>query len=270
MKDFLTRIVQRQRGELPTVQPRIEPMFAPESNREPGSSTQPVSIPDLPAVQEQRPVFMEKASRRLSLSERTASFVPLQLVSDAAPSGQEQQPLARHINRNATADAAQSRQEPLVQRINENATASPEKKTPLHNMPSASTYPTKPERSAAPQKQAAESNPAPAEVIWPSPREKTEHLTQTIHVEPPPRLVRPKAANLKDADSAPPSLAAAVPAKQPVADPQDASEPPVQVTIGRVEVTAVSVPTATKRKADRPKPAMSLENYLAQRQKGTQ
>ena len=84
MNDFLTRIVKRQRGVLPTVQPRIEPMFAPELNREPGSSVQPVSISALPAEQEQEPGFTEKPSRRVPLRKRAASPVPLQLVSAAA------------------------------------------------------------------------------------------------------------------------------------------------------------------------------------------
>jgi hypothetical protein len=47
----------------------------------------------------------------------------------------------------------------------------------------------------------------------------------------------------------------------------DAVEPPpVQVTIGRIEVTALTQAAPAKRPAAPRKPAMSLDDYLARRQ----
>ena len=45
-------------------------------------------------------------------------------------------------------------------------------------------------------------------------------------------------------------------------------EPPVQVSIGRIEVKAVTAPPQPRRAPVLRKPAMSLDNYLAQRQRG--
>jgi hypothetical protein len=95
----------------------------------------------------------------------------------------------------------------------------------------------------------------------------TEYHTHTVML--PPRLVRKESPSTADSGSAPPSLAATVPAKQSGAVPQDNAEPPVQVTIGRIEVTAANAPPAPKRTSAKPKPSMSLRDYLAQRQGGT-
>ena len=47
----------------------------------------------------------------------------------------------------------------------------------------------------------------------------------------------------------------------------DASEPPVQVTIGRIEVTAMTAPAPPQRASLPRKPTMSLDDYLARRQR---
>jgi hypothetical protein len=46
------------------------------------------------------------------------------------------------------------------------------------------------------------------------------------------------------------------------------AEPPIHVTIGRIEVTAVTQSTPARRTAPPRKPAMSLDDYLARRQRG--
>ena len=46
-----------------------------------------------------------------------------------------------------------------------------------------------------------------------------------------------------------------------------ASEPPVQVTIGRIEVTAATAPAPPQRASLPRKPTMSLDDYLARRQR---
>jgi len=47
----------------------------------------------------------------------------------------------------------------------------------------------------------------------------------------------------------------------------EVGEPPVQVTIGRIEVTALTQVAPPKRAAAPRKPAMSLDDYLARRQR---
>lgn len=49
--------------------------------------------------------------------------------------------------------------------------------------------------------------------------------------------------------------------------PQAVAEPSVQVTIGRIEVTTVPAPSPPKRTPAARKPAMSLGDYLARRQR---
>jgi hypothetical protein len=44
--------------------------------------------------------------------------------------------------------------------------------------------------------------------------------------------------------------------------------PPIRVTIGRVEVRAIMAPPASPRAVRRPRPALSLEDYLKQREGG--
>ncbi len=45
-------------------------------------------------------------------------------------------------------------------------------------------------------------------------------------------------------------------------------EPPVQVSIGRIEVTAVTAAPVQRRVVTPRKPAMSLDDYLVRRQRG--
>ena len=250
MSDFLTRIVQRQRGELPTVQPLTAPIFAPESNRELGPSAEPAWISALPAEREQEPEFAGKPSRRVLPREQAEPGAPALLVPEAAWAGEAQQP--------------------LVRRESEDTTDPPERKAPLNMIRPSSTHWPIPERTVTAQRQAAESDPVSAEVMQPNPGVKTGHLTHTVRVELPPRLVGQKTKPHADPGSAPLSLAAAaVSEKQSEPIVPDAAEPPVQVTIGRIEVTAVSAPPAPKRKTAMRQPSMSLRDYLAQRRAGT-
>jgi hypothetical protein len=70
--------------------------------------------------------------------------------------------------------------------------------------------------------------------------------------------------------NAPPSLAAPRQAVSPRRDTPDVSEPPVYVTIDRIEVTAVTASPPPKRMPSPRRPTMSLEDYLARRQRREQ
>jgi hypothetical protein len=89
-------------------------------------------------------------------------------------------------------------------------------------------------------------------------------------VEVIPRLVRQELSRAKPIDAPPSLVAAPVSGKQLDAIARATAEPPVQVTIGRIEVTALGAPPAPKRKTAARQPSMSLQEYLARRQgKGT-
>jgi hypothetical protein len=93
----------------------------------------------------------------------------------------------------------------------------------------------------------------------------TERVTHTERVEVVPRLVKQDPSPPRAID-APPSLVAA-PVSRGRSDGADGdtAEPPVHVSIGRIEVTAVAAAPAPKRKTAPRQPSMSLHDYLARR-----
>jgi hypothetical protein len=83
----------------------------------------------------------------------------------------------------------------------------------------------------------------------------------------PPRLID---AGVATPVAAPPRLESAYPVHGALSAPErqpSAAEPAVHVTIGRIEVTAVTAAPAQRRAATTRKPAMSLDDYLARRQR---
>lgn len=246
MSDFLTRVAQRQRGELPTVQPRILSVFAPAADRQNAPMPEAAAAPPPSDARKPEPVITEKPSRRTLPLEQAEPGVHTLLV-----------PVVGRL---------EGEQRPAAWRVSENATGPPVREVPPAVMQPSPAHQPLPERAVAPQRQAAKSEPLSAVMMPASPRVRTERLTQPVRVELPPRLVREKTGSHGDRNSAPPSLvAAAVAGKQSEAIAPDASEPPVQVTIGRIEVTAVTALPAPKRTRAPHKPSMSLQDYLSQR-----
>ena len=121
---------------------------------------------------------------------------------------------------------------------------------------------TNPEPTVVPLSEAIE-RPAAPHV---TPQVVTERLTYTERVEMIPRLVTQENAPVQ-AITAPPSLITELRAEGRANQmPQDSAEPPIQVTIGSIEVTAVAAAPAAKRQPAARQPAMSLQDYLARRQ----
>jgi hypothetical protein len=86
-------------------------------------------------------------------------------------------------------------------------------------------------------------------------------------VIPPPRLVEAQQATPMAARVTPPSLLFTGPQGQRGdAAGATSSEPPVHVTIGRIEVTALPASSPPGRKSAARPPSMSLADYLARRQ----
>jgi len=94
----------------------------------------------------------------------------------------------------------------------------------------------------------------------------TERVTRTERVEVIPRLVRQDSSLARPIDAPPSLIAAPVSRGRLDGIDRDTAEPPVQVTIGRIEVTAVAAPPASKRKTAPRQPSMSLQEYLTRRQ----
>jgi hypothetical protein len=94
----------------------------------------------------------------------------------------------------------------------------------------------------------------------------TERVTHIERVEVVPRLIGQDISPARRTDAPPSLVAALVSAERPDGIGDRTAEAPVQVTIGRIEVTAVTGPPAPKRKAGTRQPSMSLHEYLTRRQ----
>ncbi len=94
--------------------------------------------------------------------------------------------------------------------------------------------------------------------VSPRPAQAREHSTShRAPAVPPAPLRRVAVPAAQRTAAAPPTLAASRPAL-----------PPVQVTIGRIEVRAVTAPAPAAERRARAAPRLSLEHYLHARQRG--
>ncbi len=251
MSDFLTRLVQRQTGGMPTVRPRIRSMFAPAMDRESPTLRDLSGMEDLPAAgvarlpetaQGQqadviRPLPRVRGSQDVVEPTRNRAGNPRSELggglSESLPGPQNVEP-ATVLNR--PAHGAEAATVP-----SQTAGLVPE------NTPHYSSMPGRRDGQMPVQ----------------------THLHQEAPIDLPPRLVESPGEGRRPTASPLPSLLSGV---MSVDDREraalDSPEPPIQVTIGRIEVTAVSSPAAPKRKAGPRQPSMSLEEYLARRHGG--
>lgn len=248
MSDFLTRLVERQAGTVAMVQPRIPSMFAP-----PASRTEPSDLPvsDSLVLQADASDTPPAAIRRGHHSDELP----------AQPDHQEEPP-----------PAPGSRPIPRAESRPRHAASSP---APL--VRHASTVVPQPDHeSLASPPVRVLTIPTPASSHEMEPTEQHNNyrvgslpLSPVVRIEPPPRLVETEHAMTRSSAAAPPSLASgAVTGRKTPHINAAPPEPPVEVTIGRIEVTAVSAAPDQKRKPSARRPAMSLEDYLTRRQGG--
>jgi hypothetical protein len=124
-------------------------------------------------------------------------------------------------------------------------------------------------------------NPAPPPAPVPPVHavEGPERLAPSPEPVPAPATrVEPQVVNLPEEPPAgrgpqpgSPTVVPALPAPAPPAAPREEQQPPrpaINVTIGRVEVRAVFAPPPQPAPRPQPAPAMSLEEYLKQRDGG--
>ncbi|ODT45472.1 MAG: hypothetical protein ABS70_03105 [Nitrospira sp. SCN 59-13] len=247
MSDFLTRLVERQVGAAAIIQPRKPSMFAPTMSRpEPA---------DLPLSDRSTPV--ENTRHTFATLIRSRDQEGEGLTHPAQVEGRQ----TILNSRSARRDAQQSRKAESVL-------------TPL--LPNASVF-VRPSAPAVPTTPPADSLTIPEQRVRQQTGSRGQNIDDHVDSAPilavtrtaPPPLVHAHQNTGRSSTVAPPSLRSSpVSARRAEQNHAAPIEPPVEVTIGRIEVTAVSTPPEAKRKSESRRPAMSLEEYLTRRQGG--
>jgi hypothetical protein len=250
MSDFLTRLVQRQLGRIPSIEPRVRELYGPVAATmplpiteaipaEPSDARRVARVPTLPA----NPILAQTATAvGFSIKQgETAAVANFAQRVVTEPSEEHFPPLAMETVNAEVSPRVEPGVPPLVEpklavgsKI-EMSLPSQSKPEPFHALSAQSETPATHvffQRELQPQLMTVE---------------------RVTPVAPPPRL-----------DSKVSSRGEVARLEREHNDP----EPAVQVTIGRIEVTAVTAAPAQKRAAIARKPAMSLDDYLARRQRG--
>ena len=255
MSDFLARLVERHWGQVATIQPRARSIFAPESD---ASSFQVVN--DAAALQPGVDRQQEPSWRHAESEAKPQRPGPKQQSSQE----RSVSPLASLVHQTS----AQIVFRPLVESGSSvEATTDNERRTP------SSRWSESPLRIDRVLNISVEAQPTLR-------RDQTAKAKDTVDTQslgettliPAPPLVEPRVQDpmpIQQQISAPAALRLAESATERPAHAQPrVTEPPVHVTIGRIEVTAVTAPPAPKRVPSSRKASMPLQDYLARRRGG--
>jgi hypothetical protein len=242
MSDFLTRLAERQFGRIETIEPRIKPLFAPTVHE----SQAPALVDEV--VPQPLPRLDEKAATSPSRP-ATADWPRLE------------HPHATESRRVVAQTPALERETRFVAepvKIESERTQLAPRKAPAAPVDAAMISPIPaPAKIHSVDAPKLESNP-------PSSR-AAPLLSTNANREPPARkdstLGVPAEREIKL--TAPLSLSTRNDRVDERARP--VAEAPVQVTIGRIEVTALVQAAPPKRAAPARKPNLSLDDYLARR-----
>jgi len=281
MADFLARLAQRTLGSTPAVEPVIAPMYAPG----------PVMAPESePADAEEIPAPAQGGRARLQ-PVTAATLTPLGDAPRQAPPKTEpvagealkRQPVpaartrspARPVSRSVTAAAPTPQAEPRASPSGSLRTADTAEKQQAGATLDGPSRPASEALAAPPQAQPRKIKrvpepPAPAPAI--PPREAAGPLPASPRPEKRPGgeaaglVVSPELKPSEPHPQRPPTTAAE---DRAGAAARSASAPAIHVTIGRVEVRAVTPPApAVKPRRAAPSPSLPLEEYLKQRNEG--
>ncbi len=248
MSDFVTRLVERQAGTASMVQPRRPSMFASTMSRpEPADlplTDSPAPVENASHTPSDSAHSSDHGNEVLIHSDQSAAWRPISGVRSASKP-------AEGLHR------AESAPSSLVRKVQAMVTQS------AHAMPVAL-------RVDASTIQAKELG-KPAR---PSGHNREDRVASVPSLPPmriaPPPLVNMRHDAVRTSAAPPPVLVSGMGIGRRM-DPvtHTASiEPAVEVTIGRIEVTAVSAAPDQNRKPVARRPAMSLEEYLTRRQGG--
>lgn len=250
MSDFITRLAQRQLGQIASVMPRLPEVFAPPAAPALPPSGQDVTAAAAAPLQNNPPPTSVANSWLEPDSVATTTAASSNVSSKPAPARLAVAPVIA-----ATRDAGQKALDEPPATFSE--TSSRPEIVPVR-LPSAMpaiandrSLPLPPE--SARNYPVSESN----EVLALAP--------SGVSAEPPSLITVERSAV-----PAPPRLASQRHNRGGVAVLERGGadrEPPIQVNIGRIEVTAVQQAAPPKRAPTPRKPAMSLDEYLARRQR---
>ena len=245
MSDFLTRLAERQLGRIETIEPRVKPLFAPTA-REPQAlalgddfATQPLPrVDDKAATPPARSIIADSPrpeQPRLAEPRPVATQTPA--LDRATRSAAEPLKIDSELTQPAPTNPAAARAIAAIIAPIQTPAKMPSLDAPNleNNSVSSSAAPLLPTRvnsELAPPPRKNSTVDAPAE-------------TEIQLTAPPSLSTRHDRVDER--------------ARPPVADA------PVQVTIGRIEVTALVQAAPSKRAAPPRKPTLSLDDYLARR-----
>lgn len=242
MSDFLTRLAQRQLGQIASVEPRVPELYAPVS------AALPLPIADTPATILTPPRIAEPSS-------------PPAVDADALNIPAAAPVTARQREASGESSAPQRTEANSSEKISRRATERVDAEIASLVMENASVEPHSIAISSAPRLVTENPDSLPLRQELRAARESTMH-------DAPQRLVDDRVTTVA---AAPPRLEPKLRERAPTPPlergPAD-SEPPVHVTIGRIEVTTVTAAPTQRRAATTRKPAMALDDYLARRQRG--
>ncbi len=265
MTEFLTSLVQRQLGEIPVVQPRQPSLYAtsPEIpnftlHPQPEEAEAPVLHEvELGSGSEPRAVHTRRPEvpRTMASTDRDAEASGTSHVQRLTPPGAERLTRSGEVSFEGYVRDRHDEDAPPT-RVTSKSDEKRDRLSRIDDM----TESMAPVREVG---QGVQYDPSPTMDV----RSKGSRL-QTVETTPPPRLVEPRDdRNRSRQAAAPPSLVAPVQQQGPMEiRGHHKSEPPIEVTIGSIEVTAVTAAPAPKRKAAVRQPAMSLQDYLTRRQ----
>lgn len=253
MTDFLTRLARRQLGQLPVVEPRLPALYATAVHE----AAAGFPIPDT----ERRPVpRLEETSamKARATGEHELTDEPgAQSTPPTRPPVEGPEPLVR---RDPVKTDAGGPPAPVPRTRADRRTTETQHSSPLR--PRAEGELTGRLSAAGP--------PATAKG-WSTRGQAPITASRMAGLVSPGPLADGVALERHDPSerlSAPPSLVAPRQAVRPSRrDSADAVEPPVHVTIGRIEVTALTASPPPKRAPSPRRPAMSLDEYLVRRQR---
>jgi len=257
MSDFLLRLAQRQLGTIATIEPRSSGLYAPVAGE---------TAPREPGLGSDHQTAAEVGRKNFSTSGESSVWAPPQYPAVSPESSTGVPPTGQ---RWPILENAQRTEYPL-----RNAAQSGAENTPLTNdrQFSAEVPPLVPAKLSA-ARHSMDGTPEPQRtlaIIESSPLErrrsvaegKTAFSVQSLLVarkESDGIARRQPLYGLKE-----PALIPRRPTPLQ-AHTTDSAAPPVHVTIGRIEVTALTAPAPPKRALQPRKQGMSLDDYLARR-----
>ena len=246
---------------IPTIQPRIPALYAPVADETTFRTTNETDYKPVLRTEQEPAVGNQRPGRQGPTIDPTTSLAPLV----TSPSLQQQPLRHKHLHRTEPVESVKPKPEPadkpsrLTKKNGFDETEVQPKLSPLD-----STIRHSPDIFPSKGQLELRANESPSTAAWlVVPSKKTPPI-------PPPRLVEQRASGHTVTSKRRTSLPGQAPPRLAPDhlqhEARGAAQPPVHVTIGRIEVTAVTAAPATRGIAR--KPSMSLDDYLARQRRG--